>query len=206
MGERLNTDRIDKWISLDNPELERLNSIAEHGMSVPVAKGFTSNGTKGKFPPLRPKYVRMASTVNKLLHSSFVSKRLAVILPKKSVLALRVTAALSAAGWTEASGKVKGCPIIDPKVVNSKEAKPLCDEIHGKIVHPTLQNLVRQIMDFFEEAMAADPSVTWPDLAMFKMDLAGAFTLISSNPDDVYMMGSELTEDKVIFILCGVFG
>jgi hypothetical protein len=41
---------------------------------------------------------------------------------------------------------------------------------------------------------------------MFKMDLAGAFTLISFNPDDVHLMGSELTEDKVIFFLCGVFG
>jgi hypothetical protein len=116
----------------------------------------------------------MASAVNKLLHSSFVSKRLAVILPKKRVLALRVTAALSAAGWTEASGKVKGRPIIDSKDINSKEAKLRCDEIHGTIVHPTLQDLVRQIMDFFQEAVAADPSVTWADLAMFKMDLAGA--------------------------------
>jgi hypothetical protein len=149
LGERLNADRIDEWISLDNPELERLKSIAVHGVSVPVAEGFTPNGTEGKFPPLRPKYVRMASTVNKLLHSSFVSKRLAVILPKKRVLALRVTAALSAAGWTEARGKVKGRPIIDPKDINSKEAKLRCDESHGKIVYPTLQDLVRQIMDFF---------------------------------------------------------
>jgi hypothetical protein len=78
--------------------LERLKSIAEHGVSVSVAKGFTPNKTEGKFPPLRPKYVHMASMVNKLLHGSFVSKRLAVILPKRRVLALRVTAALSAAG------------------------------------------------------------------------------------------------------------
>jgi hypothetical protein len=50
------------------------------------------------------------------------------------------------------------------------------------------------------------PSVMWADLTMFNMDLAGAFTLISSNPNDVHLMRSELTEDKVLFFLCGVFG
>jgi hypothetical protein len=57
---------------------------------------------------------------------------------------------------------------IDPKEVNSKEAKLACDAIHGQIT-------------------------------MFNMDLAGAFTLISFNPEDMHLMGSELTEDKVIF-------
>ena len=41
---------------------------------------------------------------------------------------------------------------------------------------------------------------------MWKMDLKGAYTLLSFHPDSVHLFGMELSNDIIIFFLCGVFG
>jgi hypothetical protein len=101
----------------------------------------------------------------------------------------------------DTSAKARGCCAL-----NSKEAKLASDKLYGRIEHPTLQDLVSQIIEHYDEARVLDPTVHWSELVMFKMDLAGAYTLISFDPDDVPLMGFELTEERVIFFLCGIFG
>jgi hypothetical protein len=186
--------------------------IAEHGMSVPVAKNFVPNGSAGKWPRLRSSYKMMPPAVHKLLADTFIQKRLAVVLPKGRAGAMK-RLAMFPVGWAANRSKKKGRPIINASArdggctpLNTKEAKKLCDKVYGRIRHPTIQDLARQIMDFFVEARERDPSVRWKDITLFKMDLAGAYTLISFDPEEVCLMGSELAEDRVMFYLCGFFG
>ena len=40
---------------------------------------------------------------------------------------------------------------------------------------------------------------------MWKIDLKGAYTLLSIHPDSVHLFGMELSNDIIVFFLCGVF-
>jgi hypothetical protein len=53
----------------------------------------------------------------------------------------------------------------------------MADEIWAPIDHPNLLTIVHMIQDFFVQAQTKDPSVSWGDLPLWKMDLSGAFTL-----------------------------
>jgi hypothetical protein len=71
----------------------------------------------------------------------------------------------------------------------------------GTIKVPTIGDHARLILTFFAETACA-----WEDLRLWKMDLAGAFTLLSWDPTAVRRMAVELNDDVVIFFLCGIFG
>mmetsp|Transcript_3656 Transcript_3656/g.5177 ORF Transcript_3656/g.5177 Transcript_3656/m.5177 type:complete len:284 (-) Transcript_3656:387-1238(-) len=43
-------------------------------------------------------------------------------------------------------------------------------------------------------------------VVLWKMDLKGAYTLLSFCAEDVPLMGSELTDGLIMFFLCGIFG
>lgn len=209
---RLNRARVEAHISPDNPELSRLLSLAEDGMSVPLAPDFVPNVEKGIVPELRQTYRRLAPVVNRLLFEGFHSRGLAFILPKDLALAVpRLHLGVNA--WVPKAEKKQGRPIADcsdggrgADPLNSEQAKLACDELYGEIHHPSLSDLVTQVIECHREELAADPTVTWDDLVMFKVDLAGAFTLMSFRPEDVPLMAFELTEERVMFFLCGIFG
>ena len=62
------------------------------------------------------------------------------------------------------------------------------------------------IFNVFEESKHGDPSVTWDDLVIWTMDLAGAYTLLSFRPENANLMGMTLSNKRVFVFLCGVFG
>jgi hypothetical protein len=210
--DRLNMERVNSWLSAGNPEIERMRQLAGTGMPIPVASDFVPNSTTGSYPPLRQTYSRLGSVVNRLLEDSFHAKGLAFILPKDhAVLVNRLH--LSVNSWVPKRGKEYGRPIGDAAdggpgqtPLNSQEAKEAGDALWGTIVHPTIADLAQQINDFFAAEVAKDPSVKWSEVILYKMDLAGAYTLISFDPADVSLMAFELTEDRVMFFLCGIFG
>lgn len=211
LPDRLNEDRVQQWLSPNNPEFDRMLLLARDGMPVPVPPDFVPNSAT-VFPPLRNTYRRLASAVNKLLYQSFYSSGLAIILPRSVAIGI-AGMHLSVNSWTPKQGKAQGRPIGDcsdggpvGQPLNSRWVKDRCDTLWGAISHPTLQDLARQILDFFREANAKDPSVRWSDIRLWKMDLAGAYTLLSFAPDATPLMGFELTEDRVIFMLSGIFG
>ena len=68
------------------------------------------------------------------------------------------------------------------------------------------ESFIIMIMDQFEKETQKDPSVTWDDVVIWTMDLAGAYTLLSFRPDDANLMGMELSKERVFIFLCGVFG
>ena len=67
---------------------------------------------------------------------------------------------------------------------------------YGAILHPTITLM---IWDFWQRLLALDPTADWTRLRIWKMDLKGAYTLLSFRPEDVGLFGMLLTEDLVYF-------
>jgi hypothetical protein len=215
---RLNSDRISKVISPDNPDLARLIDLAE-GIRVTTPAMFTPNG-QGVRPKLRKNYLLAHSVVNKLFHDLH-EEGLAFYLPMN--VALQVPGCHFIASDLVIDGKkLKGRPTIDPQrqsdaalpehAMNAPDVREAVTEIYGEINHPTLDIIVRMVMAFYEQEKEKDPTFTWEDLVLWKMDLRGAFTLLSVRPEDAKLFGIELTNDGdaaktfAVFFLCGLFG
>ena len=210
--DRLNADRVTEHVSPENSDFDRIVKLAIEGMTVFVASDFVPN-SETTLPALRPKYKHLLATVNKLIDKTFYDKGLALILPKKLVLAFVLAFHLSVNSWAPKMGKECGRVIFDGfdkgpgrNSLNSKEAKLLCDDNYGLIGLPTIRQIVGNITTFFDDAVHTDPTVSWDDLVLFKCDLAGAFTLVKFNPNDVRLMATELDHDRIFFSLVGVFG
>lgn len=208
-GSRLSWARIESCISSDNPDRNRLILLAR-GMCVPLAPKFVPNG--GIRPvKLRRLYLETKGAVDKLFFALH-EEGLAIILPAEAVHKSGVTYHTSAAHWTAQKTKQSGRPLFDSKddkdgsPLNSEEAKRAAEDIWGKIEHPTLIDIVKTIADFWEQTKKSDPSAKWSDLMLWKMDLKGAYTLLSFHPDNVSLFGMNLIGNLIIFFLCGVFG
>lgn len=206
---RLSEDRILQCISSDNPERARLFGLAE-GMRVPLPSDFQPNG---QFPriKLRALYLKTQSAVNKMLYSLH-EQQLAIILPREVVENSGMVYHTSMAHWTTSKDKASGRPLFDSKdesrgsALNGKDAKRMAEEIWGKIEHPTIVDIVDMIMAFWKRECSIDSGAVWEEIILWKMDLRGAYTLLSFDPRDAHLFGMELSEDILIFFLCGVFG
>jgi hypothetical protein len=62
------------------------------------------------------------------------------------------------------------------------------------------------IYDFLVDAKAKNPDLRWEDMRMWKMDLKGAYTLLSFRPEDVGLFAMLLTGDLVYLQIAGIFG
>jgi hypothetical protein len=62
------------------------------------------------------------------------------------------------------------------------------------------------VLAFLNETRVLEPILRIDDLVFWSMDLKGAFTLLSFAESDVRHMVVELSEDTLIFFLCGIFG
>ena len=62
------------------------------------------------------------------------------------------------------------------------------------------------VHQYWKEASARDLSLRYEDLRLWKMDLKGAYTLLSFRADYVGLFGMLLTDDLVYFQLAGIFG
>lgn len=206
---RLSHARVDA-LRCDNPERERLHDLAD-GMQLPVADGFQPNGrVPGVGRRLRPSYARTAAAVNKMMFEQGNSK-LCLVVSRETADQLPGVH-LSPLSWTPKKGKASGRPIGDLSdgdgghPLNSDQAADAAAARWGAIVHPTLQEIIQMIFEFYEREKASDPSFTWDDIVLFKLDLKNAFTLLFFHPDVVRLLGFPLTGGLVLFLLCGVFG
>jgi hypothetical protein len=117
--------------------------------------------------------------------------------------------------WTGNEGKVQGRNLGDcsdrgskpgNSPLNSEYTKDESDTLWGKIVHPTLTDIIQMILQFFRMAREKDPSVQWEDIIIRKMDLKGAYTLSFFKTEDVRLLCSEMTDEQIIVFICGIFG
>ena len=203
---RLNAERV-SMLSSDNPERARLFDLAE-GMRVPLPNGFVPNGQQ-IWPRHRARYLKAASAVNKMLMTTH-DRRLAFVLPKdiaRTIPGLHI----SPAHWTTKKGKPQGRNLLDSTdptrgALNDGFVRDCVEKLYDPIHHPTIAELVTHILDYFDQLHEIDPSLTWDDFLLYKMDLQSAFNLISFRPEAVPLFATELTDDIVIIFLCGIFG
>jgi hypothetical protein len=80
--------------------------------------------------------------------------------------------------------------------------KGAAEEIFGPIQLPTIKGIMRMILKF----KAGNPRCSWSDVVIWKMDLKGAFTLLSFRPDQVKLLAMMMMGGLVLFFMCGVFG
>ena len=214
---RLSNDRtpLVEVLLPTNPETQLLQRLASQGMRLMVDPKFVPNSRLKVRPPLRPKYIATKSAVNKLLFTNFYEKGLAVILPLSALNAGQDKESyhLSPLSWAPKAGTPKGRPIGDcsdggkgARALNSTHTKTECDRKWGQIKHPTISQIATMVDHFLTDhpvALNCDPG---DEVVIWKMDLKGAYTLLSFNSTDVPLLGMELTDDLVMFFLCGIFG
>ena len=204
---RLNPARVN-MLRVDNPERHLLLDLAG-GMRVPRPDGFSPNG-KSLLSPLRPSYLKVAGAVNKMI-AGIVTERLGFLLPKALAIRTIANLHLCTAHWTPKKGKKSGRPIgdltfVDGMALNSDETTASSELFYGVIVHPTIEIIIKMILRFWEQCEGPKTIQHWRRLRIWKMDLRGAYTLLSFRPEDAGLFGMELTGDLIYLQICGIFG
>jgi hypothetical protein len=197
-AKRMSLESIQR-ISKSDPDFRRLEELVE-GLRIFVASDFVPNA---KPPPLRRKYLRVSSAVNKVMMELY-DQGLVLFLPTSMAMKLP-SVHFSSTHWTTKAGKAKGRPLGDcsnaesGSALNSAEAKVLVDAHYGKIKHPTLSELMQMIG-------RQATRVGREEVACWKIDLSGAFTLLFLHANDVHLAAFELTEGITMFYITGFFG
>ena len=223
---RLNTGRVQRWISRENPEFKALMKLATPpnladparggGVRIPLPPGFRPNSGEGQtLPRPNPQTVLAQHALRRMVQEGFRDNRLCFILPEN--LARRVLPEFhcSPAQWAPKFGKPLGrscnnCSYRGPgtKVaINGPDKKWLREqaiEMFGKIRHPTITDMVAMIVDFLDRAVQAGRGNE--RVRLWSMDLQGAYTLLPFCLADLQWMCMNLPSDLVVVFLCGIFG
>ena len=144
-------------------------------------------------PPLRSLYRRVSKAVHKLLLELWKEEKVFIV--TKDVAAKLGALHYSPTHWARKAGKVLGRNIFDASdgkfstPLNTKTVKAMVRECYGDIRHPTIDEIVRMVMDFArDKQQELGEGFRWEDLRMWKADLRGAFTLLNYHADDVRLM------------------
>lgn len=175
----------------DDPDYSRLKDLVD-GITILTDEDFVPNQAP---QPLRAKYVRMQSVVDKLMMELYEDGMI-LILPTATVQQIPGVH-FSQSHWALKKGKVWGRPIGDASApsedtgvaLNSAAVKEMCIQKWGNIHHPTVTSLSALVL-----RQAA--RVGWDNLVLWKMDLKGAFTLLFIRPDCVRKAAFALGADK----------
>ena len=204
---RLNAERVSR-LRPDNPERVLMEDLVG-GMRVHLPVGFIPNGRLEQSPK-RASYLTVATAVNKMLGAVW-DQRLAFFLPLNMAQEHVPNLHLCKAHWTTKKGKPSGRPLgdlsnVDGTPINTDETKVAAAAFYGKINHPTIEHIAIMIYEFWVASKECDLSRRWEDMRIWKMDLKGAYTLLSYRPEDVGLFAMLLSGDVVYFQIAGIFG
>ena len=204
---RLNPARAGR-LRDDNPAKALMIELCD-GMKVHLPANFVPNGITD-FSALRPSYLSVAPAVNKML-GALVEQGLAILLSYDSAIRYVPRLHFIKAHWTPKRGKPSGRPLGDLTFVegtplNTPETAAAAAAHYGEIIHPTIDQIAIMITEYFEVARRRDPGVTWERLQIWKMDLRGAYQLLSFHPKDVGLCAMRLSDDIVYLQTVGIFG
>lgn len=143
--------------------------------------------------------------------ASTVAKKLGFLLPKALAVQTIPNLHLCTAHWTPKKGKKSGRPIgdltfVEGVALNLEETTAASELYYGAIIHPTIEVIIKMILRFWEQSNEPKTKENWKRLRVWKMDLRGAYTLLSFRPEDAGLFGMELTDDLIYLQICGIFG
>jgi hypothetical protein len=193
-------------VPIFDPDYPLLLELAQ-GMRVLTAQDFVANGIAPK--PLRSRYLQVAPAVNKLVQASWETG-LVFIVRKETAERFSERLHYSPMHWTTNAFKPQGRQLIDSSddsqghPLNSDAARELLESHYGKIVHPTLFDIVGYILEAQQRLVPT--LVEGDELVLFKADLKGAFTLLNVSPSDTSLFACELTDNLVLIYPTGSFG
>lgn len=200
---RMSRERILRCISADNPERDKLLELASAGIPIHYPRNlrdpFTPNGTKPSTWKLTSGFQKAGAAVEKSFFETFCVTGLTLVLP--AAMAMRIPGLhVSTANWAPKTGKVEGRPTMNPSAFNGNWAKELCDKQWGAVRHPTIELIVAMIMAFVAAGNA------WEDIVLWKMDIKGAYTLLTFRLDHIQRMAVRLQNELLMIFGCGGFG
>ncbi|KAJ1417340.1 hypothetical protein B484DRAFT_400865, partial [Ochromonadaceae sp. CCMP2298] len=200
---RLSRARVEKSLSRDNPQYNKVMALAEGGIRVRelLPHAFIPAGPeREKWARQRPKFLKASAAVEVLLQENFVDKGLAIVLDAERAQKIKGLS-VHPSGWAPKAKKPLGRNTGDPVEMNTQFTKEGADRVWGKISHPSIEDFVHMVLDYAERN-----NIKWEDLVLVKMDITGAYTLLFISTEDVALFGTEVTRDKVVIYLCGFFG
>jgi hypothetical protein len=204
--DRFSEERVRAVVPASDPDFNYLLELAK-GMTVSVPPSFECCSAPR---PLRQLYSELAAPINKLLWKQWTQRKTVIL--RTSVAAEIPGVHYSPIHWTPSREKAEGRPLMDLSdkkdghSLNSLWLREWGQENIGRIRNPTIRELVVMICEFARAAFLADPSITWKDIVLCKMDLKSAFNLLWFRPEDVRYFAAALTDDLTMLSLVGVFG
>lgn len=205
--DRLSVERIEKVVSREDPDRALLLKLVT-GMEVLVGPHFEPNNTP---PKMRQLYKEVSGAVNKGLLKLWEAD-LVFIFPKEAMGGFG-SIHYSPVHWTTKVGKESGRALFDSKddsfgpALNSDAARELLEGMYGAIRHPSIDDIVRMILDYAAQCeQEYGAKFKWDDLILWKGDLKGAFTLLSFSAEGIRYLACELTDDLVLVYHTGLFG
>ena len=215
---RMSLKSVDLVCTEGNPDRQLLEEIAEWGMDLMLPEDYQPNNPlpDGQTPceKLSKSYTITRTAVDKMIYNNFYEKGLAIVLTEKTAVQHITSFSTAVARWATKAGKPQGRNIHDATakakgqthVLNSKYSQAACKEKYGTIFNPTLESVVCMVFEFWEREKKINPKARWEDIELWKMDLAGAFTLLSFQAAMVRHVALALWGGLIVFFLCGVFG
>jgi hypothetical protein len=202
--DRMNAERVER-LRPDNPELPLLRDLVV-GMKVHLPEVFTPNGKMSR-SPRRPIYETVATAVNKML-GGIREQKLAFLLSLDMVQEHIPNLHLCKAHWTHKKVRrpLGDLSNIDGIKINDDDTAAAAIEYYGRIRHPTNEDIAVMIYYFWIDAKAKNPDLRWEDMRIWKMDLKGAYMLLSFRPENVGLFAMILTGDLVYLQIAGIFG
>jgi hypothetical protein len=212
---RLTGRKLAKMLSRGNPEYFKVAILARPGggVSVPTPPGFEPNSSPGSsLPPTTAQSEQVAGALHRMVYEGFRKHELCFICTEESARELVGTFHCSPVQWAPKHNKESGrncnnCSFCGRGTVMALNGQWLREEArnkYGRIVHPTIAKIVAMIVDFARKAVAEGNG--HKKIRLWKMDLQGAYTLMSYVAEDVHLMACTLPGALVAFFLCGTFG
>lgn len=214
---RLNAGRVRRWVSKENPDRARIMDLAslEGGMPIMVPPDFKPNwdsqpqDVRRRTIDPRSKNAKLAEgPLARMVMEDFVLPGLAFCVPVEFAEGnIKGTHEVPPA-WAKKHKKKKGRSCCHSSYtggkghsLNSEWLRTAARELWGQVEHVTIQ----EIAEMIEEAVRENGG-TAEGLLLWKMDLQGAFQLLSFRTSDIQRTAMRITKELLVYFLCGTFG
>ena len=210
---RLNLERVNRHLSDGNPHKPAMKELAQGGVPIPTPPDFIPNMGPGGAGIPRPsnQTKHVAAALRKMIYDGFRQPKLCFIVRASTAQTLVPRFHCSPAQWAPKDGKEEGrncnnCSYCKDghNPLNGEWLRQDSKSRWNAIQHPTLEDFVLMIVGFAK--WAVDTGQGARAIRLWKMDLKGAYTLISYTATDVHLMACSVPDDLVVFFLCGTFG